>query len=145
MTSFARIRDLAKQEERLRWAVERQTAKCTRSTTTYSDGPKGGGSGQRMEEDVVRLVMLKEQHAAIEAELEAERAYLGGYVRQLKDGTPRTAMTMRYMNNMRIVEIGDIMGYSERQVFRLLQRAESIIIQRQKAREGRKKDVSACQ
>ena len=139
MTNFARIRDLARQEEKLRWAVEKQMAKATRITPTFSDAPRGGGSGQRMEEDVIRLTMLKEQHAETQAELEAERAILSEYTRKLKDGTQRAAMEYRYMKAMRITEIGEAMGYSERQVFRILQRAEAQVIQWQTAKEGKSK------
>lgn len=145
MTIFQRIRDLARQEERLRWAVERQRARCTRITPTISNMPKGGGSGQRMEEDVIRLTMVKDQYDTVARELRAERAALAPRIAQLKDGTQRTAMTMRYMKNMRIIEIGDAVGYSERQVFRVLERAESKILQRLKGKEGQKKDGSTCQ
>ena len=144
MTNFARIRDLARQEERLRWAVQRQEAKCTKITPTYSNMPKGGGGNQRREEDMIRLVLVKEQHGAVKAELDTERESLGRYTRRLKDGTWRAAMEYRYMKNMRITEIGEAMGYSERQVFRILQRAEAQVIQWQKAKEAKKKDGSTC-
>ena len=145
MIDFGRIRDLARQEERLRWAVERQMAKCTRITPTISDMPKGGGSGQRMEEDVIRLALLKEQHEAVAGELRGERKTLAPYIRRLRDGTQRTAMTLRYMENKRIGVIMEAMGYSERQVFRILEKAESKILQREIVKEGQKKDGSTCQ
>lgn len=145
MIDFGRIRDLARQEERLRWAVEKQMAKCTRITPTISDMPKGGGSGQRMEEDVIRLALLKEQHEAVAGELQGERRALEPYIRRLRDGTQRTAMTLRYMQNKRIGVIMDVMGYSERQVFRILERAESKVLQRFKGKEGQRKDGSTCQ
>lgn len=139
MISFERIRDLARQEERLRWAVERQEAKCKKTTPTYSNTPKGGGGDQRREEDMIRLVLVKEQHEAVKAALGDARANLDRYTRRLKDGTQRTAMKYRYMKNMRITEIGEAMGYSERQVFRILQRAEAQVIQWQKVKEGKGK------
>ena len=139
MISFERIRDLARQEERLRWAVERQEAKCTKITPTYSNTPKGGGGDQRREEDMIRLVLVKEQHEAVKAALGDARANLDRYTRRLKDGTQRAAMQYRYMKNMRITEIGEAMGYSERQVFRILQRAEAQVIQWQKVKEGKGK------
>ena len=126
---FTRIRNLARMEERQRWAVERQMAKCTRSTPVYSAAPRGGGTGQRMEEDVILLGMLKDQHQETRTELEQARASIAPGIRQLRDGNQRMAMTMRYMKNMRIIEIGDVMGYSERQVFRILEKAEARIIQ----------------
>ena len=139
MTNFARIRELARQEEKLRWAVERQMAKCTRITPTYSDGPKGGGSGQRMEEDVIRLALLKDQLADVREELNIERSILQRYINRLKDGTQRAAMNMRYMRGMGIAAIGETIGYSERQIRRILKRAESLVLQREKASEDRRK------
>jgi DNA-directed RNA polymerase specialized sigma subunit len=137
MTNFARLRDLIKQEERLGWAVKRQNAKCTRSTQVFDSVPRGGGDGQRMESDAVRLVLLKEQHGLVKAELDKERAGLKIYMRRLDNGTQRAAMEMRYMKGVRVTEIGDAMGYTERQVFRILKRAETQINQWQRVKEER--------
>ena len=145
MNTFQKIRNLAKQEERQRWAVERQTARCTRITPTSSDMPKGGGSGQKMEEDVILLTILKEQHAETMAALKEERGQIAPIIRRLKDGNQKTAMTLRYMKNMRIVEIGNTMGYSERQVFRILERAETVVQQGLERKATRGKDGSTCQ
>ena len=139
MINFARIRDLARQEERLRWAVKRQEAKCTKITPTYSNAPRGGGGEQRREEDMIRLLTVKEQHNAVKEALEDERDNLSRYTRRLKDGTWRAAMEYRYMKAMRITEIGEAMGYSERQVFRILQRAEAQVLQWQTAKDGKAK------
>ena len=98
-----------------------------------------------MEEDVILLGMLKEQYGATRSELDAARAAIAPRVRRLQDGNQRTAMTMRYMKNMRIMEIGDAMGYSERQVFRILERAEAIILKGMEREERGKKDGSTCQ
>ena len=130
--NYTAIRDLARQEERLRWAVERQRAKCTRITPTISGMPRASGNGQRMEEDVIRLTILKENWEAVRQELDSMRAELRPWIRKLKDGTQRTAMTMRYIENRRIGEIAETMAYSESQVFRILRRAEEEIRRRGK-------------
>lgn len=146
MNVFQRIRNLAKMEERQRWAVEHQMARCARLSPVLSDMPKGGGgSGQRMEEDVILLTILKDQHEKTLAELKTERGTIAPGIRALKDGNQRTAMTLRYMKNMRITEIGNTMGYSERQVFRILERAETKVQQRLERKTPAKKDVSTCQ
>ena len=94
---------------------------------------------------MIRLALLKEQHEAVAGELQGERRALEPYIRRLRDGTQRTAMTLRYMQNKRIGVIMDAMGYSERQVFRILERAESKVLQRFKGKEGQRKDGSTCQ
>lgn len=145
MNTFQKIRTLAKQEERQRWAVERQEARCTRVTSAISGMPRGGGSGQRMEEDTILLVIMREQHEEIKRELQEERGKIAPMIRRLKDGNQKRAMTLRYMKNMRIVEIGNVMGYSERQVFRILERAESVVQQGLERKTTQGKDGSTCQ
>lgn len=129
MNVFRRIRELTRQEERQRWAVMRQEARCTRVTPTYSHMPKGGGDNRR-EDDMILLTILKDQHRETKAALDRERAAVAPYINKMRDGNARTAMTLRYMKGMRILQICDAMGYSERQVFRILERAESKVLQR---------------
>lgn len=140
MTDFEKIVELAKTEQRLAWAVEKQKAKTTGTTITISDMPKGGGNGgKKLEEDVLKLVMLEEEHAAVTKELKEARAELRPYIRALKETKHRLEISMRYMSAQKISDIAETMNYSERQVQRDLREAETLIIQRQKRREARRK------
>ena len=126
MIDFKRMRKLIRQEERLRWAVRRMEDRATRTTPTYSAAPRsGGGSGQQMEENVIRLLMVKEQHEMILAELGQARSELQERMELIPDGVQRAALGMRYMRGMSIREIMLAMNYSERQVFRILEEAEN--------------------
>lgn len=145
MNVFQNIRKLAKTEERQRWAVERQQARCTRVSPVLSDMPKRHGGGQRMEEGVILLTMLKEAHEATLKELKKEQASIMPAIRALRDGNQRIALKMRYMENMRIWEIGNAMGYSDRQVFRILERAENKVLAKLERKTARGKDGRSCQ
>lgn len=142
---FKRIRSLAKTEERQRWAVERQMARCTRITPVLSDMPRAKGNDRRMEEGVILLTMLREAHEMTLKELKAARASIAPGIRALRDGNQRAAMKMRYMENMRIWEIGNAMGYSDRQIFRILENAEAKVLAKTEWRAAREKDGRSCQ
>lgn len=125
MIDFKHLRKLIRQEERLRWAVRRMEDRATRTTPTYSAAPRVGGNGQQMEENVIRLLMVKEQHELIRAELGQARSELQKKMELIPDGVQRAALGMRYIQGMSIREIMQAMNYSERQVFRILEEAES--------------------
>lgn len=140
MTDFGRILELAREEQRIRSAIDRQRARATRSAApTISDMPRsGGGNKQRLEEDVVNLVSLQEEHTVLQKELTAARAELKRDIRQLKTASLRTILRMRYLQNSRISIIAEDMSYSERQVQRIIRDGETQIHRIQRAREQRK-------
>lgn len=123
MNDFETIRKLARETQRLRWAMERQRARAV-GVTRPMDGMPGGGSGQRMEEDVVRLTTLQAQYQRAKQRLEDARGRVRPGIEDLEDATERAVMELRYMQDTEIGEIADGMHYSERQVFRILRRAE---------------------
>ena len=124
MIDFIRIRDLARQEEKLRWAVERQTARATRTTTNITGMPRGGGSGNIQEDDIIKLAMLREEHKTAEAALKKERGRLKKAMRVVTDGLERSALSMRYMQGLKIGDIMETLNYSKSSVLRLLRSAE---------------------
>ena len=80
MTDFVKMRELIRQEERYRWAVEKQMAKATKITSTLSkSGRSGSGrTGSQVEDGAVELAPLKEEYTEIKEELDAMRAELCG-------------------------------------------------------------------
>lgn len=127
MIDFKLIRDLGKQEERLRMAVIKQEARATRITTSVSGMPRGGGNPKQTEDEIIQLAMIRDQHQEIKAELDGRRAELRTRMRRIRNGVQRTALVMRYMQNAKIGDIMDVLNYSRSQVIRILGKAEEII------------------
>ena len=124
MIDFIRIRALAKQEERLKWALERQLARAARSTANITGMPRGGGGINAQEDDMIRLAMIREEHKLAESNLRKERAKLKRAMKKLDDGIERSALSMRYLQGLKIWEIMETLNYSKSSVLRLLKSAE---------------------
>lgn len=134
MTDFERIIDLARQEQRLQSAIAKQRSKAEGvGSPRYSDMPKGPGNKQRLEEDVVQLVTLQEEHDAVMQELRPMRTELKRAIAKLRDPVMRTVMTMRYIQYRKIADIAELLTYSDRQIQRLLGDGQEQVHRRQSA------------
>lgn len=131
MTDFIRMRTLMREKERIGWMVEKANARATQTTAIVTGMPRGGGNQQRMEDDTILLATLKEQYEEVTTELTEARTQLKKDIRYLDSDTYKIIVKMRYIAGARIEYIADSLGYSERQIFRILDRAEKKIRSRQ--------------
>lgn len=127
MIDFQRIRMLQRQEEKLRWMIIRTETKATRTTTSLTGMPRGGGSGKQMENMVIEIATLKEKYMEISEELTDIRAELKSKIRYLKNPYQNLAIVLRYQKAETIQAICEIMNYSYRQVIRFLKCGEAEI------------------
>ena len=143
MTDFERMRILIRQEERYRWAVEKQMAKATKSNIALSKtGGTGGSSktGSRVEEGAIMLAALQDEYNEIREELEEARKELRESISRIRNAKARldkTCLRMRYLQGMSIRKIALSLSYSEDYLHRRMREAESLIINMQKARDAR--------
>lgn len=144
MTDFERMRVLIRQEERYRWAVEKQMAKAAKSTTSIS--PTGGMGGStratsRVEDGAIMLAALKDEYAEIQEELEEARKELKESISRIRNAKKRldkTCLRMRYLQGMSIRRIALSLNYSEDYLHRRMREAEAMIITMQRAQNERK-------
>ena len=145
MTDFERMRTLIKQEERYRWAVERQMAKATKITATLSQtgGISGGRRmGSQVEDGAVILAELQSQYSEIMEELGEARKELKGTLNRLRSQKTRlekTCISMRYMQGISVRKIAEALSYSEDYIHRKTRNAEALIINKQRDIEDEKK------
>lgn len=140
MIDFKRLRMLIKQEEKLRWAIEKQMAKATKTTVSFS----GSGSGShrtesKVEEGAILLATLKDEYRQIDQELKQLRKELKPEIRRFRDPITRTAMNLRYINGVSVRKIAATMDYSEQHIFAMLNKTEDKINKRLKDRENTQK------
>ena len=139
MIDFKRLRLLIREDERLQWAVEKAEARATRSSSSITGMPRGGRSGNKMEDDTIIIVELKEKHLEITTELEQQRKELERALKKVTDPNQYLALRMRYIRGKKLREIEIAMNYSERSIIRFLESGERkvIEIQKQKRRPGK--------
>lgn len=147
MTDFDRMRVLIKQEERYRWAVEKQIAKANRMTSNISPAGRTGGSrtGSRVEDSAIVLATLREEYKEIADELEAARSELKESITRIRNPKSRlekTCLRMRYLQGMSIRNIALSMNYTEEYMHRKIRQAEALTLRIQKAQEEKKQDSS---
>lgn len=148
MTDFAELRKLIREEERARWAVEKQMSKATKRTTSFSSSGRGGGKpGSQVEENSILLAALEDDHKEIAAALEAARKELRAGIALLpmkEYRLERSMIRMRYIRGIEVRKIAEARNYSEQHVFRVVKRAEILINQAQRAAEEGAKEESSC-
>lgn len=138
MTDFERMRTLIRQEERYRWAVEKQTAKAAKMTSAITQTGRTGGTrpGSRVEEGAIMLAALQDEYKEIIEELEAARRELKesiSRIRNTKARLEKTCLRMRYMQGMSVRQIAISLNYSEDYLHRKMRGAETLILRIQKA------------
>lgn len=147
MTNFERMRVLIKQEERYRWAVEKQMAKANRMTSNISQAGRAGGSrtGSRVEDSALVLATLREEYKEITDELEAARTELRESITRIRNAKSRlekTCLRMRYLQGMSIRQIAVSLNYTEDYLHRKMRDAEALILRIQKAQEEKNKKTA---
>ncbi len=144
MTDFYRMRELIRDEERLRWSIEKQMARATKTTISISKSGGGGGgkTGSQVEDGAIIIAAMKdEQREMLEELKEARKELRAGLamVSNRKLGIGKTFIRMRYMKGIKVSVIAEKMNYSDKYIHRILRRSEALINKAQGVSEARKK------
>lgn len=132
MIDFVRMRQLIRQEERMRWAIEKQMSKATKRTASIS-GMGGGIAGDKVGDNAVILAEMRTDYDDIQAELESARAELRNEIKHLDDPLKRTVIKGRYVSGFSVRRMASALNYSEQHIFGMLRKTERLINQHQQA------------
>ena len=121
------VREKIKQVNRLNRAMQKKYEDATRMSPVLSDMPKGGGSGDKMANDVVEMVTVKDEYNTAKEELTEMKEQLSRKMIKLDKWQHVAVIRKRYIEEKSITEIMDEIGYEESQTKRLLKAAEEII------------------
>lgn len=127
MIDFKVMREKIKQVNRLNRAMQKKYEDATRTTPVLSDMPKGGGTGDKMANDVVEMVTVKEEYYTAREELMEMKDQLSRKMIKLDKWQHVAVIRKRYIEEKSITEIMDEIGYEESQTKRFLKAAEEII------------------
>ena len=130
MTDFVKMRELIRQEERYRWAVEQQMARATKMTSEMSKAGKARTNkvGSQVEEGAVELASLKSEYQEIKDELDAMKAELRISISKLRAPRYRldkTCLRMRYLQGISVRKIAVSLNYHEQYLFRKMREGNS--------------------
>ena len=124
MVDLRRMRFLQNRLPMARFKVERAMSKATKCTATLTGMPRGGGTGNQVENGAELLDATKAAYNAIQDELKAMREELAPIIAGLEKPLERTVMHMRYIEGRSVREIAFGIAYSEPHVFEVLRHVE---------------------
>lgn len=130
MIDFQEMRRLIREEERWRWALQKERSKAEKITASFSQAGGGGiSTGDKVGDGAVTLAELEEIHGRIKAELDEQRAELRAVLKvwegHRNDGI-RNCIELRYLKGRSVRKIAVALSYSEQYVFKMLKRGERL-------------------
>lgn len=148
MTDFRKMRQLIAQEERYRWAVQKQMSRATKDTASFSavGGCGGRQTISRVEDGAIILAELRGQLTEITEELTAARDELQDTMKRIRGQQYRlekTCLKMRYIQGISVRRIAGALNYSEDYIHRKVRTAEALIINKQRDMKDTKKEDSS--
>ena len=127
MIDLRRMRYLMDRLPMARLNVERAMSRATKCTQRLTMAAGGGGYGDAMSENAIRLSIAREKRDGILRELRELRETLAPRIAELDDPVQRLIMQMRYLDGQSARQIAYALALSERWVFYNLSRAEARI------------------
>lgn len=127
MIDLRRMRYLMDRLPMARLNVERAMSRATKCTQRLTIAAGGGGYGDAMSENAIRLSVAREKRDGILRELRELREALSPRIAELDDPVQRLIMQMRYLDGQSARQIAYALALSERWVFYNLSRAEARI------------------
>lgn len=124
MVNLRRMRFLMNRLPMARFRVERAMSKAAKCTATLTGMPRGGGTGNQVEDGVELLETARAAYKAMQDEVEHMREDLAPVIAGLEKPLERTVMHMRYIEGRSVREIAYGIAYSEPHVFEVLRHAE---------------------
>lgn len=127
MIDLRRMRYLMDRLPMARLNVERAMSRATKCTQRLTMAAGGGGYGDAMSENAIRLSVAREKRDGILRELRELREVLAPRIAELDDPVQRLIMQMRYLDGQSARQIAYALALSERWVFYNLSRSEARI------------------
>lgn len=142
MIDFQEMRRLIREEERLRWAVQKKRSRAEKITASFSQSGGGGiSTGDKVGDGAVELVELQAAYDEIKEELDQQRKELRAAMRIWeghRNGGMKSCMEWRYLKGKSVRKIAAALNYSEQYVFKMLKRGERLAKEAEKVQRKRR-------
>lgn len=124
MVNLYRMRKLIRDSVKIRWKVERETAKATKVTTILTGMPRGSDNRNKVEDGAIRISDVMDAYREVLKELEAMKAELDPLIDGLENADDRAVMRLRYINGFSPEDIAEAIHRTDRSIYYYLSRAE---------------------
>ena len=124
MVNLYRMRQLMRTTIKIRWKVEREMARATKTTTVLTGMPRGGGNKSQVENGAIQLEEIKAAYAETLGELERMQRELDPLLDALDNPDDRAAMRLRYIKCYSPEDIADAIHKTDRSIYYYLKRSE---------------------
>ena len=113
MIDFKAMREKIKQVHRLNRAVQRMYDRAPGTTVKITDMPKGGETGNQLENNVVELVSVKEEYETAKKELDEMKGQLMAKMKRLDKWQHVAVIRKRYIEEKDVNCIMAEIGYED--------------------------------
>ncbi|MBU5419982.1 DUF1492 domain-containing protein [Acetanaerobacterium sp. MSJ-12] len=120
---LSRYRKLGKRVDQKCEELSQWRSRSEKVTSSFSDGPKGGEEGNRLEETVERIIAIEEELNREIDEMVDIRKEIQAAISSLEDCTLEALMEMRYLGGRSWEEIAVALSYNYRWILRLHKKA----------------------
>jgi len=130
MVNLFRMRQLMRQTLKVRWRIEQEEARATKTTTVLTGMPRGGAQHDQVQDGARAIAEVKAAYHEVLAEIERMREELDPLITTLPNPDDRAVLRLRYINGFSPEDIAEAIHRTDRAIYYYLSRAEDQLTRR---------------
>lgn len=130
MVNLYQMRQLMRRTLKVRWKIEQEEAKATKTTTVITGMPHGGGGHDQVADGAINILEIKAAYREVLDDLERMRNELDPLINALENPDDRAVMRLRYINGFSPEDIAEAIHRTDRSIYCYLSRAEDQLVRK---------------
>lgn len=130
MVNLYQMRQLMRRTLKVRWKIEQEEAKATKTTTVITGMPHGGGGHDQVADGAINILEIKAAYREVLDDLERMRNELDPLINALENPDDRAVMRLRYINGFSPEDIAEAIHRTDRSIYYYLSRAEDQLVRK---------------
>lgn len=127
MVNLYKMRALMRKAIRIRWRIERESSRATKTTTVITGMPRGGRRKDQTAEGAITIAEVKKAYKEVFDELEQMQNELNPLIDTLDNADDKAVMRLRYIDGYSPEDIAEAINRTERSVYYYISRAEDTL------------------
>jgi len=130
MVNLYQMRQLMRRTLKVRWKIEQEEAKATKTTTVITGMPHGGCGHDQVADGAINILEIKAAYREVLDDLERMRNELDPLINALENPDDRAVMRLRYINGFSPEDIAEAIHRTDRSIYYYLSRAEDQLVRK---------------